>query len=374
VSFRYVNVASALICGALSSLPAERAVAAPIELSPQIEGGVQDVNLTTPVFTTSASRETSFWNLNYTNDQSNVSSLRLHFKSITTPEGFGGKLVLTNASGIIIETIQGSDLAALNDGWSKIVNGRTLTLTVVSAGSPVGFNVTVDKVAYTGSEGFPLSTIGANEMQPIEDYVRSPAISAASRPIAKLSFIRDGKQLTCTGFLYGGKKNQMMTNEHCVNSADICRTTIATFMYQDEDGGTFPGVQFRCRRFVNANATLDFAQIELEGTPADQFGSLQLLDQDVVVNQDLMVIQHPGGKPKMISLLNCRVDFPVADGIGTKSDIAHSCDTAKGSSGSPLLTLAGGVVGLHHFGVAEGPFWKENRAVRMKEILKVMKN
>jgi V8-like Glu-specific endopeptidase len=57
-----------------------------------------------------------------------------------------------------------------------------------------------------------------------------------------------------------------------------------------------------------------------------------------------------------------------------KSDIAHTCDTEHGSSGSPLLNLAGSVVGLHHFGVAEGPYWNENRAVRMAEILKNLKN
>ncbi|MGO6740074.1 serine protease [Rhizobium ruizarguesonis] len=370
---RNALMAAALFLLALWRAGAALAAETPIELAPQTEGGVDNVSISTPDFKPVESGETSYWNAEF-KEWTGSRSLRLHFSSITVPEAFLGKLVISDASGAIVETFQGAALADLQDEWSKIIPGDYAMLSLISSESPVGFAARVDQVAFTGTEGVALSVIGDDDMQDVDDYARNPAINAASRAIAKLSFIRDGKQLTCTGFLYGDGKNQLMTNEHCVNSAAICKTTIATFHFQLENGTLDRGVQYRCKSFVRSNVGLDFAELELEGTPADQWGSLTLLTEDAKPGEDLMVIQHPGGRPKMISLVNCQSTKTNADGLVKGSDIAHTCDTARGSSGSPLLTLAGRVIGLHHFGKAEGPYWDENRAVRMKAIVDQLKN
>ncbi|WP_434714680.1 serine protease (plasmid) [Rhizobium sp. YTUHZ045] len=344
-----------------------------VELKPQVEGGVEAVEVTTPTFTPAESTETSFWNAEF-NQWPGSRSLRIHFGDVKVPADFTGKLVLTDRSGGIVETYQGEALATLQDSWSKVVPGDYALLSLIAEKPPAGVSAAIDQVAFTSNEGIALSIIGVDEMQDVDEYSRDPAVSAASRSVAKLSFIKDGRQFTCTGFLYGKNRNRLMTNEHCVNSAQLCKSTIATFHYQLENGMLDRGTQYRCKSFIFADPDLDFAEIELEGTPADMWGSLQLSNEDVREKQELMIIQHPGGRPKMISRVNCTATQPVADGVVQKSDIAHSCDTEHGSSGSPLLNLAGSVIGLHHFGVADGPYWNENRAVRMSEILKKLKN
>ncbi|MDC9835134.1 trypsin-like serine peptidase [Rhizobium binxianense] len=344
-----------------------------VELKPQVEGGVDPVDVSTPTFTPAESTETTFWNAEF-NQWPGSRNLRIHFGEVKLPSGFTGKLVLSDRSGRVVETYQGDMLATIQDGWSKVVPGDYALLSLIAEKPPVGFRAVVDQVAFTSNDGVALSIIGADEMQEVDEYSRDPAVIAVSRSVAKLSFIKDGRQFTCTGFLYGKTKNRMMTNEHCVNSAQLCRSTVATFHYQLENGTLDRGTQYRCKSFVVANSDLDFAEIELEGNPADMWGTLQLSSEDVREKQELMIIQHPGGRPKMISRVNCVATKPVADGISQKSDIAHTCDTEHGSSGSPLLNLAGSVVGLHHFGVADGPYWNENRAVRMAEILKKLKD
>ncbi|WP_370041723.1 trypsin-like serine peptidase [Sinorhizobium fredii] len=341
-----------------------------IELKPQVEGATQVVDVSTPTFTPVEADGTAYWQVEF--DQWPGSrNLRLHFASITVPSSFRGKLVLSDRSGRIVDTYEGDSLVTAQDMWSKIVPGDYALLSLISDKPPTGFSAKVDSVAFTSNEGVALSIIGASELQDVDEYAHDPAVSTVSRSVAKLSFVRNGRQYTCTGFLYG--KNTLMTNEHCVNSREICRSTIATFHYQLENGTIDRGTQYRCKSFIFANDELDFAQLQLDGNPGDQWGTLQLSSDDVYKDEPLMIVQHPGGRPKMISRINCVPTQAIADGIRPQSDFPHTCDTEHGSSGSPVLTTAGQVVGLHHFGVAEGPYWNENRAVRMQLIMKEMK-
>jgi V8-like Glu-specific endopeptidase len=83
-----------------------------------------------------------------------------------------------------------------------------------------------------------------------------------------------------------------------------------------------------------------------------------------------MVIQHPGGEPKQVSFIACEAIQDPVDGRGPETDFTHTCDTAGGSSGAPVFDLQGRLVGLHHYGFAEGQIeaWRENRAVRFNRL------
>ena len=92
------------------------------------------------------------------------------------------------------------------------------------------------------------------------------------------------------------------------------------------------------------------------------------VDALFINGEELFIIQHPAGETKQISMNECAVSRPVADGRAAATDFAHTCDTLGGSSGSPVFTTDGRLVGLHHYGRGVG-YWNENRAVRIPRIL-----
>lgn len=340
-----------------------------IELSPQSEGVAETVDVSTPTFQPIEAAGVAYWQHEF-DDWTGSRFLRVHIADVRLPKDFRGKLVLSTRSGRIIDTYEGAKLANAADTWSKVVPGDYALVTLIADAPPVGFSLKIDGVARSTSEGVALSIIGPSELQDVSEYARDLSVSSLTNPIAKLSFIKNGRQYTCSGFMYSG--NILMTNEHCVNSEQTCSSTIAIFHYQIENGQVDSGAQYRCIELVSINRELDYSLIKLEGSPGDQWGTLPLSSDDVKANEPLMIIQHPGGRPKMISLINCASMEPIADGIKPASDFTHGCDTEHGSSGSPVLTLNGRVVGLHHFGVAEGAFWNQNRAVRMSLIMSDM--
>ena len=106
------------------------------------------------------------------------------------------------------------------------------------------------------------------------------------------------------------------------------------------------------------NHVYDFTLFTVENFAAvKKFGYLTLDTARPVRGQELFVPQHPAGEPARIAGArgdaagNCAVAENAYDGYATDSDVSYYCDTAGGSSGSPVLSRkTGKVVALHHFG------------------------
>lgn len=271
-----------------------------------------------------------------------------------------------DAGGDQVETMLVADIGSEGE-WSGLLPSGDVVVSLRSPEKPQDLVIAFDQVMFETDLGTLSSTWGgADETKLINDPTVPEALQALGGPIARLSFFRGGKPRDCTGFLVAD--NALVTNEHCVADAESCNTLRALFGYERDSRNRLQlGKQFRCKSVdtLRSNFELDVALLELDAAPGEDFGVVTMSDNDPDAGEPLALIQHPGGLDKRISFIECGVLSTPVDGRAIGSDLAHSCDTAEGASGAPLLSLGGEFVGLHHYGFetnsVEG--WNDNRAV-----------
>jgi V8-like Glu-specific endopeptidase len=291
--------------------------------------------------------------------------LRVHLASISDIGSTPFSIEISDDQGMLVERLTREILAGRTGIWSSVVQGGALYVKVVAEAPPTGLHFAIDAIAWGTEPAAQLSIIGLDRREQLYQ-VNDPAIRRAAAAVAKLSLIIDDELASCTGFLISPQR--MLTNEHCIDSQQVCDAAVALFGYEKKDATTLlPGKGYHCAKLLQVDPNLDYALIELQGEPGnDGFGWLSLTPRQVAQGEELVLIQHPGGEPKQISRRGCKVRTAKAAGTQTAlTDLGHTCDTVQGSSGSPVLDSQMRVVGLHHFGTESPGRWAhENRAVR----------
>lgn len=199
-----------------------------------------------------------------------------------------------------------------------------------------------DAVAPIGEDALFEKIIGENTLLPLA-FLAQGLRAAAS--VAFLNVRGEGVQWSGTGFLVA--PDLVLTNHHVVPDAAAARGLTARFGYEEDvDGSSLPTADFRpsAAGLLAADAELDFAVVELEGTPGATWGWLALQPRPVRVGQRISIIQHPGGQPKQVTLHHNQVVY--RDG----EVMQYLTSTLPGSSGSPVLDERWQVVALHHSG------------------------
>lgn len=258
--------------------------------------------------------------------------------------------------------------------WAMSVTGDTAVVKLERAARPAAltglmtrYGVVIDKVArgMTPAEAPPAapgneeSICGDNDAEDAVCYESDyPAEYDHSRPVARL--LIDGRSL-CTAWRIG-PNNRMMTNHHCLRNSASARNTEVWFDYQCVACGdrrvTRP-VKVVGSEVLDTDRGLDYTLFTVgRFDQIRQFGYLTLDNRQAERGEEVYIPQHPGGDPKQIALHSdvdargaCRIDEPSYPGYSEGSDASYYCDTAPGSSGSPVLSRGTHkVIALHHFG------------------------
>ena len=261
-----------------------------------------------------------------------------------------------DGSGNIIETLAFGDLDGRSQVWSMLAPGGSLSVRVRGTEAAEKLSFRLSAIAFDFNAVAEKSLVGdVNGLTDVALYNGALAeeVQRVSPSVAKLEYVRDGSKYTCSGFLVDSTK--LVTNAHCVDSQAICDTAIAVFGYQKlSHGGISLGDQYRCGTFLGADTTIDAAAVVLTKRPDeadDTRKPLELAARPVALNEPLLLVQHPGGSPKMVSVEGCSASTLPTDGSDMQNaDFQHGCDTEQGSSGSPVVAADGSVVGLHKIG------------------------
>lgn len=255
---------------------------------------------------------------------------------------------------------------AAGEWWSPELENHPASATIKLTG-PAGQappRVLVDRLAILDQRPNPQATTPPHD-DSASITTGSPRIKRWGKSVARLQYSdAAGNGFFCTAFLVS--PSIMLTNNHCINTDAEMRSAIAEFDFDKA------GAKVETRKFTALlvhDEGLDYALVRLE-TPSTR-APLPLKDAAVTDLQGLIVIEHPAGKPKRFSLIDCQVRGVDMPGLGTvNTDFGHFCDTEGGSSGSPIQdALSGNVIGLHHLGFTTGDAVSVNRAVRIGLIL-----
>ncbi len=309
--------------------------------------------------------------------------VKVHFDRMTLLPG--DYVTVADAAGTEVHRIESDPLTAVGgllgsraDGsgrWAMSVEGDTAVVTLHRARPALlgtverlaGLGVSVDRVArgFTPAEraaresGREESVCGRDESKDAVCYKSAdPVAYNRSKAVARL--LINGTEL-CTGWRLG-PTNRMLTNNHCMVTSDDAYDTEVWFNYQCAQCGghaVFKSTKVWGDRVLSTNRDLDYTLFTLESlAPVQKFGYLSIDPARPAKGTEVYIPQHPGGDPTRIAMTsdrdskgNCAVADPLYDGYAKDSDVSYQCDTAGGSSGSPVISRKSDkVIAIHHFG------------------------
>lgn len=148
---------------------------------------------------------------------------------------------------------------------------------------------------------------------------------------------------------FGGGWQRPRRNGVTISSQEIATLMRINFNFQvnGQSGQTRAGDPFPIEELLEFRlGGFDFAIVRVGKNaagkhPGEIYGTLKLAASDLTTAKTMLcMIQHPSGRPKKIEA------GPMHSNVGSRIDY-DSLDTEGGSSGSPILSPGGEVVGVH---------------------------
>ncbi|RMG44488.1 MAG: serine protease [Acidobacteria bacterium] len=346
-------IVTVLACLAVAALAAGAAPAGKAKV-----GEFEPSVLATPhPYPAAAPGETLQWVVRYPG----ATYIRLHFSRFELAPG--DVLEIRDPSGRVRHRYTGLGPHGDGEFWAFSIPGDTAVLELTAeTGGGFGFDSDgygrgTEPIAPVGPpQPGPESVCGKQDWKDVACYETShPEEYANSQGVVRALI---GCCWLCTAFKVSDN-GQFLTNNHCVASNSDARATELQMGYQTPScggGGASPSGSVLGNSVLKTDATLDFT---LMSTTGDSSGipCLALDPRLPPRGERIYIAHHPGGNPKKLSIdsdMNggtCAVDVSPAYGNAPDTDIGYYCDTAGGSSGSPVFSgTSHKVVALHHFG------------------------
>lgn len=188
--------------------------------------------------------------------------------------------------------------------------------------------------------------------EPISEFNADDMFREWSRPVGRLSMLlrnSAGEEgvATCTATLIA--EDRILTNYHCIPGFDpgveVVRALIH-FAYLRQDQADENAYSVRIPP-LEADPDLDYAVLEVEGSPGRVFGHVEIEPAQVAPNTSLYIFHHPAGLPLRLTRFRCKA---YSGNAYAGSEFRHRCDTLGGSSGSLIFDIDHRVVAVHHSG------------------------
>jgi V8-like Glu-specific endopeptidase len=280
-------------------------------------------------------------------DYPNATFLRIHMAAEGLPSD--GEIVLTDGQKQV-QTIPASDVISEGAGgyYAMSMDSDHVNLQVTDADGRLlehGYTLRVDKidVGFRDIAKKPeletLAVIGADQRQPAVCYQESaPVAYHHSQAVARIY----GHGYVGTGWRVGSQ-NRMLTNHHVIGNAQNPADFEVWFGYEHvncgNNGSVQSGVKVRGGTRLVGDSGLDFQLFTLNESQFGSVGRFGYLSLDVgalTQGRVIYIPQHGGGSPRQLALFvdgggRCRIDATP----GTWAQ--YTCDTAGGSSGSPVI-------------------------------------
>ena len=305
------------------------------------------------------------WSTSVEVDQSH--RLRLNLSNVDLPEG--AKLWVYGAGDEVAGPF-GMELASPSgEIWTPSASGPEIKLVVMLPEGSPSASFTMSRVL----EIFRLNSIGEPVLTPQAEEDLScllqslcvevstfPPIAEVERAIGRMDYIVNGEGFNCTGGLINDSDTStfipyFLTAEHCFNTQEVA-STLEVYWDWAPDGcnGTDPDLasvpKSNGSTLKAVGKPSDFLFLQLNAIPEGRyFLGYTVEDSAVAPGQTLHRVSNPGGRVQHYSSTtvmegpqSCGDEWTNATHIWS-SYVAGS--TLGGSSGSPVLTASGQIVG-----------------------------
>ncbi len=290
-----------------------------------------------------------------------ASYIKVHFSKFDL--GPGDYVIVRSEDGSQVYRYEGKGKGDLGDFYATHIKGDLAIIELYAPGEKGGFGFIIDHYGrgYTKEEYYasPEAVCGSRDWKNAKCY--SGTYYDRAKAVIRLHIGANG---ACTGWLVGCA-GHLLTNNHCISNQSGANNTDYEFMGEGSTCNTNCDSWMACPgtiwsgtpTFIQTDANLDYTLIQLSGNPQNTYGYLQLRQSGPVLNEAIYIPQHPNAWGKKIAIDSdqdsggkCKVNALNYNNCYTY-DIGYYCDTASGSSGSPVIADSDDyAIALHHCG------------------------
>jgi V8-like Glu-specific endopeptidase len=308
----------------------------------------------------------------------NVTSPSLHFRTRQSDPKVSWRVKFLVSNKLEDLVSNDSTRGREGEGWTEELSSNVIEVVVETKAKDDSLSLVIDMYDVPAEQPTPQGLF-ADKLMSVDEVPNN--IKGLVQPVVRLRIKTAHGEARCSGFLIS--ESLLLTNYYCISTSIDVANTLVDFDY-NKSGRPQKATRLRKLELVNSDTAFDYSVVRIEGTGHPKYHYVSMFREARKdfqgLSPDLVLIGHPKGGPKMVSLVGCvQATEKAFGGDGDQAtDFGHHCDTLGGSSGSPVFSKDQfELVGLHHAGYEEGAKPSDslkNQAVYIGYILRDISN